>query len=72
MGIVKIRLIGDRESVHSVASRVAPRLRWTEYPLYKDQERTQVDEHRIALYATIRVKHSANPKTMTLDQYSYA
>jgi hypothetical protein len=68
LGIVKIRLIGARESVRAFSSRFSPRLQWNEYPLYKDKERTQVDEERIALYATAITK-STTKSSITLDNY---
>jgi len=66
---VKIRLIGDRESVYAVASRLTPRLKWKEYPLYEDKERTQVDKHRVTLYATVIDRQPTKSKNMTLDSY---
>ena len=69
MGRVKIRLIGDRDSVYMVAGLFAPRLKWKEYPLYKDKECKQIDEKRIALYATVKAELSDRTKSITLDQY---
>jgi hypothetical protein len=69
LGRVKIRLIGDRESAYAVAGLFASRLKWKEYPLYKDKEQTQIDESKTALYATMKAKLSEKTKSITLDQY---
>jgi len=52
-----------------VAGLFAPRLKWKEYPLYKDKECKQIDEKRIALYATVKAELSDRTKSITLDQY---
>jgi hypothetical protein len=44
LGFVKIRLTGDRESVYLAAKRLALRLKWKEYPLFLDNDRTKIDE----------------------------
>jgi len=52
-----------------VAGLFALRLKWREYPLYKDKEQTQIDNNRTALYATIKAELSEKTKSITLDHY---
>lgn len=69
MGRVKVRLVGDRESAYAVADLFASRLKWKEYPLYKDKECKHIDEKRIALYATMKMEQTPKAKSIKLDQY---
>ena len=69
MGVVWIRLIGDKASVRELSRRLLPHLKWRQYPLYIDEERTLIDKNRVALHATIAEKDSAQVRILTLDHY---
>ncbi len=68
LDFVKIRLIGDKESVYLAAMRLALRLKWKEYPLFLDKDRTKIDEEGIALYAIIATRPSVE-RNAKLDCY---
>jgi len=53
-----IRLIGDRESAHSIAQSLDLQfnLRWTEYPVYVDKEGKIILEDKVMTYATVYKK----------------
>jgi len=49
-----------------------PHVKWKQYPLYVDKERTKIDKGRIALYTTIAEKDPARAKITTLDEYIFS
>lgn len=55
---VSIRLIGDKESVYSIARSLDRyhKLKWTEYPAYADKARTIILEGKVTLHATAYIK----------------
>ena len=69
--MVWIRLIGDKASVSDLSRRLLPHLKWRQYPLYIDKERTQIDKNRVALCAIAVDKDSTQLRTVRLDGYIF-
>jgi len=65
-------LIGENASVRRLSRRMLPHVKWKQYPLYVDKERTMIDKDRIALYTTIAEKDPARAKVTTLDDYIFS